>query len=133
MAEQDFKKGMDEYAFCCVGRFVWGKPLTVKAYRTVMCQVWGCLDLNIVKFNDQVYQLFFPDEGTRKKALERVPWCFDDYLFIIESWHPAMESPNFRFRIPLDSLSVLFHIAHLPRDYHTMDVGYKISSFLTHC
>ncbi|KAI5676720.1 hypothetical protein M9H77_07670 [Catharanthus roseus] len=29
---------------------------------------------------DHVHQLFFPDEASCKKALERGPWCFDNYL-----------------------------------------------------
>ncbi|KAI5658244.1 hypothetical protein M9H77_27037 [Catharanthus roseus] len=38
MVEQDFKEGTHEYSLCCVGRFMWGKPINIKAYRT--CGNW---------------------------------------------------------------------------------------------
>lgn len=54
----------------------------------------GCLDLKIVKFQDRVHQLFFPNEASRKKALECGHWYFDNYLFIIKPWDLAMEEPK---------------------------------------
>lgn len=89
-------------------------------------------NLNIVKFHDQVHQLFFPDEDSRKKALECGPWCFDNYLFIIKPWDPAMKTPNYEFKSILTVCPLNFDTAYLPRGYHTVDVGYKIVSSLSH-
>lgn len=72
MVEQDFKEGTHEYSLCCVGRFMWGKPINIKAYRTVMCQVVGCLDLHIVKFQNRVHQIFFPNKDSPKGPLNVV-------------------------------------------------------------
>ncbi|KAI5648587.1 hypothetical protein M9H77_34592 [Catharanthus roseus] len=82
---------MDEYSLCCVGQFS---------------------NLNIVKFHDQVHQLFFPDEDSRKKALECGPWCFDNYLFIIKPWDPAMKTPNYEFK---SILTVFFGLVQYER------------------
>ncbi|KAI5666219.1 hypothetical protein M9H77_16072 [Catharanthus roseus] len=71
VVEDNFKTRMEEYGLCCVGRFNWAKNMNVRAYHPVICQVWGCLDLSIVKLQDRVHHLFFPDEGSNKKALER--------------------------------------------------------------
>ncbi|KAI5671873.1 hypothetical protein M9H77_12237 [Catharanthus roseus] len=92
MAETDFTAGMVEYNLCCVRCFIWGKLMNAKNYRSVICQVWGCLDLNVIKFQERVYELFCPKEDSRKKALDREPWCIDNYLFIIKLWDPAKEA-----------------------------------------
>lgn len=57
--ETDFTAGMAEYNLCCVGCFICGKPMNAKNYRAVMCQVWGYLDLNIVKFWDRFFSFSF--------------------------------------------------------------------------
>ncbi|KAI5675356.1 hypothetical protein M9H77_06306 [Catharanthus roseus] len=131
IAELDFGVGMEEYSLCCVRRFIWGKTINVKVYCCVMCQVWGCLDLNIVKLHDRVHQLFFPNEDSHKKALELDPWCFYIYLFIINPWDPAMEDVNYDFAGLLTACPFMFHIAHLSRGHHTVKVAYKITPSLT--
>lgn len=44
-----------------------------------------------------------------------------------------MENPNYGFESILMVCSFNFHIAYLPRGYDTVDVGYKIASFLSYC
>lgn len=97
-----------------LGRFIWGKPMNVKNYWSVMCQVWSYLDLNIVQFQDRIYRLFFLEEDSRKKPLERCPSCFDNYLFIIKPWDPAIEALGFDFEPLLTACPFTFHISHLP-------------------
>lgn len=119
--------------FLLLGRFIWGKPMNIKNYWSVMCQVWSYLDLNIVQFQDRIYQLFFLEEDSRKKPLERCPWCFDNYLLIIKPWDPAIEALGFDFEPLLTACPFTFHISHLPLGYHTIEVGFMIASFLSHC
>ncbi|KAI5673066.1 hypothetical protein M9H77_13430 [Catharanthus roseus] len=39
VVELDFKAGMEEYGLCYAGIFIWEKPMNVKTYRAVMCQM----------------------------------------------------------------------------------------------
>ncbi|KAI5672021.1 hypothetical protein M9H77_12385 [Catharanthus roseus] len=122
MAEADFTASMVEYNLCYVDYFIWGKLMNVKNYQSVMCQ-----------FKDRVFQLFFLHEDSRKKALEHEPWCFDYYLFIIKPWDHVMEAPCFDFEPLLTAYPYTFHISHLSQGYHTVEVRFKIASFLFHC
>lgn len=61
-----------------------------------------------------VYHLFFLEEDSRKKALERGPWCFENYLFIIKPWGYAMEALGFDFKSLLMACVFTFHISYLP-------------------
>lgn len=76
-----------------------------------MYQVWGCLDLNIVKFQNHVHQLFFQDDSSGKKALEYGLYCFDNYLFIIKPRDLATEDVDYDFESLLTACPFNFHIA----------------------